>query len=71
MAQQQFFPGSPMRTLLLLFAGQTAELFNSQNVVSSTGTPGPYLPGSSTIKVVISEEKFCRSCFTIDETISS
>lgn len=37
MAQQQFSPGSPLRTLLLLFAGQTTELFKIQSLPLSAG----------------------------------
>ncbi|MCO5602339.1 hypothetical protein L7F22_056469 [Adiantum nelumboides] len=40
MAQQQFSPGSPMRTLLLLFAGQASELFKAQSLPLSVGTYG-------------------------------
>eukprot|EP00250_Pteridium_aquilinum_P021698 c25199_g1_i1 orf=455-5497(+) len=47
MAQQQFLPGSPLRTLLLLFAGQTSELFKIQNLPLSAGTPGPFFPAAS------------------------
>lgn len=42
MAQQQFSPGSPLRTLLLLFAGQTTELFKIQSLPLSAGTHGPF-----------------------------
>ncbi|KAH7435616.1 hypothetical protein KP509_06G071900 [Ceratopteris richardii] len=40
MAQQQFQPGSPMRTLLLLFSGQASELFKVQSFSLSNGAYG-------------------------------
>lgn len=36
MAQQQFLPGSPLRTLCLLLAGQPAEVFSANKLASST-----------------------------------
>lgn len=48
MAQQQFSPGSPMRTLLLLFAGQASELFKVQSSPFSAGTYGPFPSAAST-----------------------
>lgn len=36
MAQQQFLPGSPLRTLCLLLAGQPAEVFSTNKLASST-----------------------------------
>ncbi|KAI5065238.1 hypothetical protein GOP47_0019933 [Adiantum capillus-veneris] len=47
MAQQQFSPGSPMRTLLLLFAGQASELFKAQSLPLSVGTYGPIFSAAS------------------------
>eukprot|EP00250_Pteridium_aquilinum_P020169 c24732_g1_i2 orf=274-5169(+) len=41
MTQQQFVPGSPLRTLFLLFGGQTAELFTTKSLVSAVGATGP------------------------------
>lgn len=46
MAQQQFVPGSPLRTLFLLFAGQATELFSAQNLPSPVAVQGPYSIGS-------------------------
>lgn len=40
MAQQQFLPGSPLRTLCLLLAGQPAEVFSTNKLTSSTSYSG-------------------------------
>jgi len=40
MAQQQFLPGSPLRTLCLLLAGQPAEVFSTNKLASSTTYSG-------------------------------
>ncbi|KAH7425052.1 hypothetical protein KP509_11G037700 [Ceratopteris richardii] len=41
MAQQQFFPGNPLRTLFLLLGGQKAELFSTLSMPSPMGVTIP------------------------------
>eukprot|EP00252_Welwitschia_mirabilis_P009474 TRINITY_DN2207_c0_g5_i2.p1 TRINITY_DN2207_c0_g5~~TRINITY_DN2207_c0_g5_i2.p1 ORF type:complete len:1751 (+),score=359.98 TRINITY_DN2207_c0_g5_i2:169-5421(+) len=46
MAKCHFLPGSPLRTLYLLLAGQPAEVFSSNNSTHDTNTdPGMHLSG--------------------------
>lgn len=47
MAQRQFLPGSPLRTLSLLLAGQPNEVFRESNVVTSPRSQPMQVPASS------------------------
>ncbi|CAN0908492.1 Protein transport protein SEC16B homolog [Linum grandiflorum] len=55
MALRQLLPGSPLRTLCLLIAGQPAEVFSSDTkssggpVIAASGTPQPLQPGPNSM----------------------